>query len=142
MKRQTALVTLAVAVAFTLAGCSFPHTSPAATLPKPTTATAPTPVPTTTPTAAPAWNVPHDSGPQTNAEGTVTTNAADVPIAYTVASDDNAGGICNRLGVRFWQLQYQGMSLSTYPTIYPNQVLQIVEIPEPAYVLGDNNAVC
>ncbi len=140
IERATAIP--AVAFAIFLTGCAVAQPVPAPT--RSIISTRPTPPSSAvaTPTPVPLWNVPHDSGPRQNATGTVAVSAAGIPVTYTVAPDDNAGAICQRLGVRWWQLQTtDGQFLGTYPTIYPGEVINIVEVYQP-FDISDHNPLC
>lgn len=86
-------------------------------------------------------NPPVDSGAREHATGVVTTDATGTPVRYEVASDDNAGAICNRLGVRWWQLEAEdGELLGTYPMLYVGDPIIITTKSEPEGPA--NNALC
>jgi hypothetical protein len=60
-----------------------------------------------------------------------------------VASDDNAGAICNRLGVRWWQLEDpSGERLGTYPMLYPGDVITIIATDAVVDKREATNALC
>lgn len=162
--RAGATVTLVTVSLMGLVGCTSPgHTSshptsssttspgaeasraPSASSSAPAAASAPATSTSPTGTAAPvaAWNVAHDSGPTTGAEGTVAVDSHGVPVRYVVASGDTGGGICTRLHVRWWQLTSDGAFLGTYPDLSVGEVIDVVDVPESA--AGDvqsSNALC
>ena len=66
----------------------------------------PTPVASSMPTAAgtPRDWVPVDSGPQDEAQGTVTVDDDGVPVAYLVAEGDTADGVRDRFDLPWFSL--------------------------------------
>lgn len=151
--RTAALIT--GVLSFGLVGCTSTTTTSAPTSSgmtlnqEPSPTTSPSPVgsaptsPTSVTTSTPAWNVAHDSGPAIGAHGQVTKNEAGVPVRYVVASGDTAGGVCNRLHVRWWQLKSGASFLGTYPVLAIGEVIDIVNVPKSA--AGDaqsSNALC
>jgi hypothetical protein len=120
--------------------------SPAAT---PEVTTSPAATPAATPEATRSWQqsvvakLPVDSGPVEHARGSVALNDSGVPVEYVVASDDNAGAICNRLGVRWWQLEDpSGERLGTYPMLYPGDVITIIATDAVVDKREATNALC
>jgi hypothetical protein len=102
-----------------------------------------------TPTAEPVTaepvpaNPPTDSGPAEYAQGVVTVDDLGVPVEYEVAPDDNAGAICKRLGVRWWQLEdASGERLGTYPMLYAGDVITITTKQGAAHDPSAANALC
>lgn len=142
------MAVLAASLAISLASCTTPSDPPGpvqsdAVSTSPATTSSQAHTPAATPTPAAAFTVAHDRGPASGATGTVVTNAAGVPVTYTVASGDTQGDICHRLGVRWWQLMSGGQFLGTYPTLTVGEVIDIVDVPESA--AGDtssDNALC
>jgi len=112
--------------------------------PSPTAESAhPTALPVESAAPAVEANVPVDSGPRENASGEVTVDASGVPVEYVVAPDDNAGAICNRLGVRWWQLDnLDGERLGVYPVLHPGQAIVVTQEPGQPHDELAANALC